>query len=64
MTLHRLHCRYIRKCNKFNEFNSCLYASQFQEQEKKRYTQEQQRFDIKHVKQLEELRATAEGTIR
>lgn len=37
---------------------------QFQEQEKKRYTQEQQRFDIKHVKQLEELRATAEGTIR
>ncbi|XP_031629687.1 STE20-like serine/threonine-protein kinase isoform X2 [Contarinia nasturtii] len=36
----------------------------FQEQEKKRYTQEQQRFDIKHVKQLEELRATAEGTIR
>lgn len=37
---------------------------QFQEQEKKRYTQEQQRFDTKHVKQLEELRATAEGTIR
>lgn len=26
--------------------------------------QEQQRFDIKHIKQLEELRATAEGTIR
>lgn len=37
---------------------------QFQEQEKKRYTQEQQRFDTKHMKQLEELRATAEGTVR
>lgn len=37
---------------------------QFQEQEKKRYTQEQQRFETKHVKQLEELRATAEGTVR
>ncbi|KAJ6632875.1 STE20-like serine/threonine-protein kinase, partial [Pseudolycoriella hygida] len=36
----------------------------FQEQEKKRYTQEQQRFETKHVKQLEELRATAEGTVR
>lgn len=42
----------------------CVLILQFQEQEKKRYTQEQQRFDIKHVKQLEELRATAEGTIR
>lgn len=37
---------------------------QFQEQEKKRYLQEQQRFDTKHLRQLEELRATAEGTIR
>ncbi|XP_055692600.1 STE20-like serine/threonine-protein kinase isoform X1 [Lutzomyia longipalpis] len=36
----------------------------FQEQEKKRYNQEQQRFETKHMKQLEELRATAEGTIR
>jgi len=36
----------------------------FQEQEKKRYLQEQQRFDTKHIKQLEELRATAEGTVR
>ena len=26
--------------------------------------QEQQRFDTKHLKQLEELRATAEGTVR
>lgn len=37
---------------------------QFQEQEKKRYLQEQQRFDTKHVKQLEEHRATADGTVR
>uniref|UniRef100_A0A6B2EJ04 Putative ste20-like serine/threonine-protein kinase n=1 Tax=Phlebotomus kandelakii TaxID=1109342 RepID=A0A6B2EJ04_9DIPT len=36
----------------------------FQEQEKKRYNQEQQRFETKHMRQLEELRATAEGTIR
>ncbi|XP_059607507.1 serine/threonine-protein kinase 10 isoform X2 [Phlebotomus argentipes] len=36
----------------------------FQEQEKKRYNQEQQRFETKHLRQLEELRATAEGTIR
>lgn len=41
-----------------------IFAFQFQEQEKKRYTQEQQRFETKHVKQLEELRATAEGTVR
>lgn len=43
-------------------FNNFFF--QFQEQEKKRYTQEQQRFETKHVKQLEELRATAEGTVR
>ncbi|CAD7012390.1 unnamed protein product [Ceratitis capitata] len=36
----------------------------FQEQEKKRYTQEERRFEIKHQKQLEELRATREGAIR
>ncbi|KFB38598.1 polo kinase kinase [Anopheles sinensis] len=36
----------------------------FQEQEKKRYNQEQQRFETKHSKQLEELRATSEGSIR
>ncbi|XP_052873307.1 STE20-like serine/threonine-protein kinase [Anopheles cruzii] len=36
----------------------------FQEQEKKRYTQEQLRFETKHSKQLEELRATSEGSIR
>ncbi|XP_055703156.1 serine/threonine-protein kinase 10 isoform X1 [Phlebotomus papatasi] len=36
----------------------------FQEQEKKRYNQEQQRFETKHMRQLEELRATADGTIR
>lgn len=37
---------------------------QFQEQEKKKYLQEQQRFETKHSRQLEELRATAEGTKR
>lgn len=36
----------------------------FQEQEKKRYTQEQVRFETKHSKQLEELRATSDGSIR
>ncbi|KAM7345226.1 sterile20-like kinase isoform 2-T4 [Cochliomyia hominivorax] len=36
----------------------------FQEQDKKRYTQEERRFEIKHQKQLEELRATRESTIR
>uniref|UniRef100_A0A8W7Q3B8 Protein kinase domain-containing protein n=1 Tax=Anopheles coluzzii TaxID=1518534 RepID=A0A8W7Q3B8_ANOCL len=36
----------------------------FQEQEKKRYNQEQLRFETKHSKQLEELRATSEGSIR
>ncbi|XP_011179528.1 serine/threonine-protein kinase 10 isoform X2 [Zeugodacus cucurbitae] len=36
----------------------------FQEQEKKRYTLEERRFEIKHQKQLEELRATREGAIR
>lgn len=46
-------------------WHSCfVWSFQFQEQEKKRYTQEQQRFETKHVKQLEELRATAEGTVR
>lgn len=37
---------------------------QFQEQEKKRYTQEQQRFETKHAKQLEESRASADSTVR
>ncbi|KAG5676776.1 hypothetical protein PVAND_006585 [Polypedilum vanderplanki] len=36
----------------------------FQEQEKKRYMQEQQRFETKHIKQLEELRANCDSTIR
>lgn len=36
----------------------------FQEQEKKRYTQEQQRFETKHMKQLEELRANCDSTVR
>lgn len=37
---------------------------QFQENEKKRYRAEQQRFDLKHQRQLEELRATSEATIK
>ncbi|XP_046994651.1 serine/threonine-protein kinase 10 isoform X1 [Schistocerca americana] len=36
----------------------------FQEDEKKRYRAEQQRAEIKHQRQLEELRATSEATIR
>lgn len=36
----------------------------FQENEKKRYKLETQRFDQKHQRQLEELRATAETTIK
>ena len=47
----------------FNNFFFC-FTPQFQEQEKKRYTQEERRFEIKHQKQLEELRATREGAIR
>ncbi|XP_063708327.1 serine/threonine-protein kinase 10 isoform X2 [Culicoides brevitarsis] len=36
----------------------------FHEQEKKRYNQEQQRFETKHMKQLEEVRANCDTTIR
>ncbi|XP_044740531.1 serine/threonine-protein kinase 10 isoform X3 [Chrysoperla carnea] len=36
----------------------------FQENEKKRYQAEQQRFELKHQKQLEELRATSDATIK
>ncbi|EEB18383.1 polo kinase kinase, putative [Pediculus humanus corporis] len=36
----------------------------FQENEKKRYRAEQQRFELKHQRQLEELRATSEATIK
>ncbi|CAG9858528.1 unnamed protein product [Phyllotreta striolata] len=41
--------------NKFKEF---------QEKEKKRYQAEQQRFDLKHQRQLEELRAMSDATIK
>ncbi|KAF4527367.1 hypothetical protein B566_EDAN015907 [Ephemera danica] len=37
---------------------------QFQENEKKRYRAEQQRFELKHQRALEELRATSEATIK
>ncbi|XP_067015869.2 serine/threonine-protein kinase 10 [Anabrus simplex] len=36
----------------------------FQENEKKRYRAEQVRFDLKHQRQLEEMRATSEATIK
>jgi STE20-like kinase len=36
----------------------------FQENEKKRYRAEQMRFEVKHARQLEELRATSEATIK
>ncbi|PNF33494.1 hypothetical protein B7P43_G00558 [Cryptotermes secundus] len=36
----------------------------FQENEKKRYRAEQTRFEVKHARQLEELRATSEATIK
>ncbi|KAL3278629.1 hypothetical protein HHI36_016169 [Cryptolaemus montrouzieri] len=41
--------------NKFKEF---------QEKEKKRYQAEQQRFELKHSRQLEELRAMSDATIK
>ncbi|XP_045461178.1 serine/threonine-protein kinase 10 isoform X2 [Harmonia axyridis] len=41
--------------NKFKEF---------QEKEKKRYQAEQQRFELKHARQLEELRAMSDATIK
>ncbi|KAF5277351.1 hypothetical protein FQA39_LY06164 [Lamprigera yunnana] len=37
---------------------------EFQENEKKRYQAEQQRFDLKHQRQLEELRAMSDATIK
>ncbi|XP_048506774.1 serine/threonine-protein kinase 10 isoform X2 [Athalia rosae] len=36
----------------------------FQENEKKRYRAEQQRFELKHARQLEELRAQSDATIK
>lgn len=36
----------------------------FQENEKKRYRAEQQRFELKHSKQLEEVRAQSDSTIK
>lgn len=45
-------------------WHSILRLPQFQEQEKKRYMQEQQRFETKHMKQLEELRANCDSTVR
>ncbi|KAI8039912.1 hypothetical protein M5D96_007337 [Drosophila gunungcola] len=39
-------------------------VKKFQEQEKKRYMQEERRFEVKHQKQLEELRATRESAIK
>lgn len=36
----------------------------FQENEKKRYRAEQQRFELKHSRQLEEMRASSDATIK
>lgn len=36
----------------------------FQENEKKRYQAEQQRFQLKHSRQLEEMRASSDATIK
>jgi len=36
----------------------------FQENEKKRYRAEQQRFELKHSRQLEEVRAQSDATIK
>lgn len=36
----------------------------FQEDEKKRYTSEQKRFELKHARQLEEVRAQSDATIK
>uniref|UniRef100_A0ABD2VX87 Protein kinase domain-containing protein n=1 Tax=Trichogramma kaykai TaxID=54128 RepID=A0ABD2VX87_9HYME len=36
----------------------------FQENEKKRYRAEQQRFELKHARQLEEMRASSDATIK
>ena len=41
-----------------------LYSFQFQEAEKKRYRAEQQRFETKHRRQLEESRATANSAVK
>jgi len=37
---------------------------QFQENEKKRYRAEQQRFELKHQRMVEELKASCEATIK
>lgn len=41
-----------------------LSSLQFQEAEKKRYRAEQQRFETKHQRQLEEARAAAQAAIK
>lgn len=41
-----------------------LLLFQFQENEKKRYRAEQQRFELKHQRQLEELRTAGEASIK
>ncbi|KAJ8934385.1 hypothetical protein NQ314_013426 [Rhamnusium bicolor] len=41
-----------------------MFELKFQEKEKKRYQAEQQRFDLKHQRQLEELRAMSDATIK
>ncbi len=40
------------------------FPKQFQEAEKKRYRAEQQRFETKHQRQLEEARASAQAAVK
>ena len=44
--------------------SSFCFCAQFQEAEKKRYRAEQQRFDMKHQRQLEEARASSGAAIK
>ncbi|XP_014290734.1 serine/threonine-protein kinase 10 isoform X1 [Halyomorpha halys] len=54
----------IRMANSTDPEQERNNLKKFQENEKKRYRLETQRFDQKHQRQLEELRATAETTIK
>ena len=51
----------VEKTHAYFLINLCF---QFQEAEKKRYRAEQQRFETKHQRQLEEARATAQSAIK
>lgn len=50
--------------NEFEWWLDLEFILQFQEAEKKRYRAEQQRFETKHQRQLEEARASAQSSIK